>query len=119
QPIFFGPHGGVGVSDFFRPLAYVHRGPPSDARYVLFGWTPVPVTKVSCPELRVFSVLFRWAVNCIYRSLVDVVVRDLPPVDVQHSCLAESIPRPCNNTPLATQWHPRHYVVFCPIPVCL
>ncbi|GFX43878.1 hypothetical protein TNCV_4111571 [Trichonephila clavipes] len=50
QPIFFGPHGGVGSTEC-RPLAYVHRALPHEADYVLFGWTPF----VLLPRATVFA----------------------------------------------------------------
>ncbi|GFY33241.1 hypothetical protein TNCV_1240911 [Trichonephila clavipes] len=54
-------------------LAYVHRALPHEADCVLFGWTPfVLLPRATVLQCVAFSVLFRRAVNCIYRSSVDV-----------------------------------------------
>ncbi|GFV72824.1 hypothetical protein TNCV_3914391 [Trichonephila clavipes] len=68
QPIFFGPHGGVGSTECNWPTCI---DPHKAERTV---WLDIlrPVSKIA------FSVLFRRAVNCIYRSSVDVVARGRP-----------------------------------------
>ncbi|GFV69850.1 hypothetical protein TNCV_3279571 [Trichonephila clavipes] len=74
-----GPHGGVGQrnADHWPTCIEPSLAEPD---YVLFGWTPLrPVAKSNCLcSCVAFSVLFRRAVNCIYRSSVDVVARGRP-----------------------------------------
>ncbi|GFU80680.1 hypothetical protein TNCV_3347571 [Trichonephila clavipes] len=83
QPIFFGPHGGVGQRNADHWPTCLEPS-PHEADYVLFFLaghpSSYPVTKSNCLSAAAwhFSVLFRRAVNCIYRSSVDVVARGRP-----------------------------------------
>ncbi|GFW85411.1 hypothetical protein TNCV_144561 [Trichonephila clavipes] len=80
-----------------------------------------PVAKSNCLcSCVAFSVLFRRAVNCMYRSSGDIVARARPAPGRHLTFLFLGI----DSTALQQhfwrlQQPPRHYVVFARIPVCL
>ncbi|GFV30479.1 hypothetical protein TNCV_3046941, partial [Trichonephila clavipes] len=104
QPILFGPHGGVGSTAGMQTIGLRVCEPPlmKLITYCLAGHPSRPVAKSNCLcSCVAFSVLFRRAVNCIYRSSVDVVTPRGRPAPWSTSTIflfLESIPQPCNNT---------------------